>query len=37
MLQTAWAVIHDGKIELAERADLLEGANVLVTILPEGR
>jgi hypothetical protein len=36
MLQTVWAVIHDGKIELAEHADLPEGANVLVTILPEG-
>lgn len=35
MMQTVWAVIHDGKIELAEPADLPEGAKVLVTLLPE--
>jgi hypothetical protein len=34
-MQTLWAVIHDGKIELAEPADLPEGAKVLVTLLPE--
>jgi hypothetical protein len=36
MLQTLWAVVHDGKIELAEAADLPEGAKVLVTLLPDG-
>jgi hypothetical protein len=35
MMQTLWAVIHDGKIELAEPANLPEGAKVLVTVLPE--
>ena len=35
MMQTLWAVIHDGKIELSEPADLPEGAKVLVTLLPE--
>lgn len=35
MMQTLWAVIHGGKIELAEPADLPEGAKVLVTLLPE--
>jgi hypothetical protein len=34
MLQTLWAVVHHGKIELAERANLPEGAKVLVTLLP---
>ena len=34
MLQTLWAVVHDGKIELAEQADLPEGATLLVTLLP---
>jgi hypothetical protein len=35
MMQTLWAVIHGGRIELAEPAELPEGANVLVTLLPE--
>jgi hypothetical protein len=35
MMQTVWAVIHGGRIELAEPADLPEGAKVLVTLLPE--
>jgi hypothetical protein len=35
MMQTVLAVIHDGKIELAEPVDLPEGAKVLVTLLPE--
>jgi hypothetical protein len=35
MMQTLWAVIHDGKTELAEPAVLPEGARVLVTFLPE--
>jgi len=35
MMQTLWAVIHGGKIELAEPADLPEGAKVLVTLLPD--
>jgi hypothetical protein len=35
MLQTIWATVHDGQIQLAENADLPEGARVLVTVLPE--
>jgi predicted DNA-binding antitoxin AbrB/MazE fold protein len=35
MMQTLWAVIHGGKIELAEPVDLPEGAKVLVTLLSE--
>jgi hypothetical protein len=36
MLSTVWAVVRDGKIELLERADLPEGAKVLVTLLSDG-
>jgi hypothetical protein len=36
MLNSLWAVIHDGKIELTEPAELPDGATVLVTILPQG-
>ncbi len=35
MMQSIWAVVHDGKIELTEPAELPEGVRVLVTILPE--
>jgi len=35
MMQTLRAVIHDGRIELSEPAELPEGANVLVTLLSE--
>ena len=35
MMQTLWAVVHEGKIELTETADLAEGMKVLVTLLPE--
>jgi len=35
MLVTLKAVIHDGKIKLAEPATLPEGAKVLVTVLPD--
>ena len=34
MIQTLWAVIHDGKVELSEPVHLPEGASVLVTVLP---
>lgn len=34
MLQTVWAVVREGKIELQEQVPLAEGACVLVTILP---
>jgi hypothetical protein len=40
MLQTVWAVIHDGKIEPLEGLVFPEGAKVIVTWLPgedEGR
>ena len=36
VLQTLWAVVHQGKIELSEPADLPEGTKVLVTLLPDG-
>ncbi len=35
MLHTAWAVVHEGKIELLEEMSLPEGAKVLVTVLTE--
>jgi hypothetical protein len=35
MLQTVWAVIHDGKIEPLEGIVFPEGAKVIVTWLPE--
>ena len=35
MIVTVKAVVHEGKIELAEPATLPEGARVLVTLLPE--
>ena len=35
MLQTVWAVIHDGKIEPLEGIAFPEGAKVIVTLLPE--
>jgi len=34
MLQTVWAVIHDGKIEPPEGIVFPEGAKVIVTWLP---
>ena len=33
MLNTARAVVRDGRIELLERVDLPEGTTVLVTVL----
>jgi hypothetical protein len=35
MLKTLWAIIHEGKIELLEHAELPEGTRVLVTLLPD--
>jgi len=35
MMQTVWAVILGGKIELSEPVELPEGSRVLVTLLPE--
>ena len=35
MLNTVWAVVRDGKIEVLEQMDLPEGARVLVTVLSE--
>jgi hypothetical protein len=35
MMNTLWAVVRDGKIELLEYGALHEGARVLVTLLPE--
>jgi hypothetical protein len=35
MLNTVWAVVHEGKIELLEPIDLPDGRKVLVTILPD--
>ena len=34
MLQTLWATIRQGKIELLESMELPEGTKVLVTLLP---
>jgi hypothetical protein len=36
MLNTVWAVVHEGKVELLEPLELPEGAKVLVTLLPDG-
>ena len=35
MLNTAWAIVREGKIELLEQVDLPEGRKVLVTLLPD--
>ena len=35
MLKTVWAVVRQGKVELLENVHLPEGAQVLVTLLPE--
>jgi hypothetical protein len=35
MLNTAWAIVREGKIELLEHVDLPEGRKVLVTLLPD--
>jgi hypothetical protein len=35
MLNTAWAIVREGKIELLEHVDLPEGRKVLVTFLPD--
>lgn len=35
MLQTTWAVVKKGKIELTENVPLPEGAKVIVTLLVE--
>ena len=34
-MNSLWAVVQDGKIELTEPAELPDGATVLVTILPQ--
>ncbi len=34
MLQTMWATIQGGQIQLCEHVDLPEGAKLLVTLLP---
>lgn len=35
MLQTLWAQVQGGQIQLAEQAELPEGARLLVTVLPD--
>jgi hypothetical protein len=35
MLQTVWAKVHGGKIQLSEAVELPEGAKLLVTVLPD--
>ena len=35
MLNTLWATVRQGKIELSESAELPEGVRVLVTVLPD--
>lgn len=36
MLNTVWAVVREGKIEVLEQVELPEGTRVLVTVLSEG-
>ena len=36
MLNTVWAVVREGKIEVLEQVDLPEGTRVLVTVLSDG-
>jgi hypothetical protein len=35
MLQTLWAVVHEGKLEVPETVKLPEGAKAIVTLLPD--
>ncbi len=35
MLTSHWAVVHNGRIQLAENIALPEGTKLLVTLLPE--
>lgn len=35
MQTSLWAVVHSGKIELTEPANLPEGTRVLVTLMPQ--
>ena len=35
MLETVWAVVHDGKIETIGEVDVPEGTRALVTLLVE--
>lgn len=35
MLQTLWATVRNGKIELLEVTELPEGTQILVTLLPD--
>lgn len=35
MLETVWAVVHNGKIETTEVVDVPEGTRALVTLLVE--
>ena len=35
MLQTVWATVQGGQIQLSEHADLPEGAKLLVTVLQD--
>jgi hypothetical protein len=35
ILQTLWATVHEGQIQLSENLDLPEGTKLLVTVLPD--
>ena len=35
MLQTLWAKVHGGQIQLTEQVELPEGTKLLVTVLPD--
>jgi len=35
MLHTVWAVVREGRIEVLEPVELVEGGRVLVTVLPD--
>ena len=34
-METFWATVHQGKIELLEAAELSEGTKVLITLFPD--
>ncbi|MEG3438438.1 hypothetical protein V0288_15005 [Pannus brasiliensis CCIBt3594] len=35
MLNTVWAIVRDGRIELLESVPIPEGTRVLVTLIPD--
>lgn len=35
MLNTHWAIVRDGRIEMIEKVEIPDGTKVLVTLLPD--